>query len=744
MNIKNKKSVFIILSSLSFLGLFIVLFIISQSKHSQILQSRQLVIQEASAHYKNIKELEIWHNKFGGIFQNNYTQIHDNEYFFNIYSLKPKNQENLAIGFSKEGLEFFKNNSSDNVYYKFDNGDLQFIGALRTTQNCIECHNDFKIGDLRGGIEITIPTVNYKNAISTINSQYSTFYMMVFGFFVITLSSLLYLIKKMYDKKEEIENLNNSLELKVIERTNEINKLYDKEHYLKSLLETISELNQSLIETYSISSIIKTSLKKLQHHSSYKMIIFAHFDGETYHIKYNYGDLYGYFNEEYYSISTIKSMEISISIANAIENKHWSIDDKINLFSHNLHHRRNDYDLKASITLPLLDRENRHGFDLITIFTDRDGGFDNEEISILDTVVQDIKMALSAYKQRKLTEHLQKEQITNYEETILAFVDMIEQRDAYTAGHTLRVAKYSRLIAQELHIDEHTIKKIEKSAILHDIGKIATPDTILLKPGRLSKLEYKLIQNHVSAGYKMLSKVKMYSELAEIMKYHHEHYDGTGYPYGLKGDEIPIEAHILVVADAFDAMTTNRIYKGRMNVEDAIEELNKNSGTQFHPDVVKVASKCLKNISIHQTTQMPQSELEQQRFSYFFNDNLTGLYNEAYLQLVLNEGKQNFFAYIIKTKHFVDFNKEYGWDKSNELLKLVSNELQSYFKDCKIFRFEGDDFLILSDKHIIFSMDNINLSLMDYKNIISFDYQEYHIESKTDFDDFKLKFQVER
>jgi GGDEF domain-containing protein len=141
---------------------------------------------------------------------------------------------------------------------------------------------------------------------------------------------------------------------------------------------------------------------------------------------------------------------------------------------------------------------------------------------------------------------------------------------------------------------------------------------------------------------------------------------------------------------------------------------------------------------------MPQSELEQQRFSYFFNDNLTGLYNEAYLQLVLNEGKQNFFAYIIKTKHFVDFNKEYGWDKSNELLKLVSNELQSYFKDCKIFRFEGDDFLILSDKHIIFSMDNINLSLMDYKNIISFDYQEYHIESKTDFDDFKLKFQVER
>lgn len=740
MNIKNKKSVFIILSSLSFLGLFIVLFIISQAKNNQILQSRQLLIQEASAHYKNIKELEIWHNKFGGIFKSNYAHIRDNEYFFNIYSLKPKNQENLAFGFSKEGLEFFKHNTSNNIYYKFNNGDLQFIGALRTTQNCIECHSDFKVGDLRGGIEITIPTLNYKNAISTINSQYLTFYIMVIGFFFLTLSSLLYLIKKMYDKKEEIENLNNSLELKVIERTNQINKLYDKEHYLKSLLETISELNQSLIETYSISSIIKTSLNKLKHHPNYKMIIFAHFNDETYHIKYSHGDLYEYFNEEYYSFSTIQSMKICESITNAIKTKHWSIDNDIDISSNNPHHRKNDYALQASITLPLLDRESHDGFDLITIFTDRYGGFDTEEINILDTVAQDIKMALSAYKQRKLTEHLQKEQITNYEETILAFVDMIEQRDAYTAGHTLRVAKYSRLLAKELHIGEATIKKIEKAAILHDIGKIATPDTILLKPGRLNKLEYKLIQNHVSAGYKMLSKVKMYSELAEIMKYHHEHYDGSGYPYGLKGDEIPLEAHVMIVADAFDAMTTNRIYKGRLSIEDAINELNKFSGTQFHPTVVNAANNCLKNISIHQTTQMPQSDLEKQRFSYFFNDNLTGLYNEAYLQLVLNEEKQNFFAYIIKTRQFASFNKEYGWNKGNELLKLVSNELQGYFKDCKIFRFEGDDFLILSDKYIKFDIGNINLSIIDKKNIIKFDYEEYHIKNKQNFDDFKAKF----
>lgn len=740
MNIRSRKSVFIALSLFGLLGLLVVLFIISQAKYNQILQSRQIVLQEASAHYKNIKELEIWHNKFGGIFQNHSLNINENEYSFDIYSLRPQNQENMAYGFSKEGLEFFQKNLKENVYYIFNNGDFKFIGALRTTQNCIECHNDFQVGDLRGGIEITIPTTNYKNAINAINSQYSTFYFMIVIFFVLTLSSLLYLIKKMFDKKEEIENLNNSLELKVIERTNQINKLYDKEHYLKSLLETISELNQSLIETYSISSIIKTSLNKLKHHPNYKMIIFGHFNESTYHVKYDYGDLYESFNEEYYSLSTLESMQLAKSITNAIKTKHWDIDNSLDISSTNPHHRKNDYNLKSSITLPLLDRESHDGFDLITIFTDRYGGFDTEEINILDTVAQDIKMALSAYKQRKLTEHLQKEQITNYEETILAFVDMIEQRDAYTAGHTLRVAQYSRLLAKELHIDENSIKKIEKAAILHDIGKIATPDTILLKPGRLNKLEYKLIQNHVSAGYKMLSKVKMYSELAEIMKYHHEHYDGSGYPYGLKGDEIPLEAHIMIVADAFDAMTTNRIYKGRLSIEDALQELNKFSGTQFHPMVVNAANNCLKNISIHQTTQMPQSELEKQRFSYFFNDNLTGLYNEAYLQLVLNEEKQNFFAYIIQTKQFASFNKEYGWNKGNELLKLVSNELQSYFKDCKIFRFEGDDFLILSDDSIKFDIKNINLSIIDPNNIIRFNYEEYHIENKRNFDDFRIRF----
>jgi putative nucleotidyltransferase with HDIG domain len=346
-------------------------------------------------------------------------------------------------------------------------------------------------------------------------------------------------------------------------------------------------------------------------------------------------------------------------------------------------------------------------------------------------MVHDITMALSAYKQRKMTERLQQEQITNYEETILAFVDMIEQRDAYTAGHTLRVAKYSRMLAEYLSIDEVTIHKIEKAAILHDIGKIATPDTILLKPGRLNALEYELIKNHVTAGYKMLSKVKMYSELAEIMKYHHEHYDGKGYPYGFKNEEIPMEAHILIVADAFDAMTTSRIYKARLSVQDAMEELNAKSGSQFHPDVVSAALHVLSDAVIVQTSQMPKSDLEKQRFSYFFNDNLTGLYNEAYLNLVLHQMQDKFFVSIIRLRNFSHFNKEMSWNKGNELLISIANQLKELFPKGRIFRFEGDDFIVISSEAGGYEEGILNVKQIDPDGIVVLE-SEYIIINSTE------------
>lgn len=728
---KTKERVILILSSffLSLTGLLLVLGILNNSKNDQIAQTQQLLVQEATAHYSTIKEMQIWHNKFGGVFK---AGSNTDSYHFNIFSLNPKNEQNRATGMVKDALMHLKNHPKETIKYQFydENKRFSFVGVLYTQPRCVECHSNFTVGEMRGGIEITLPLTTYEKNLQTIEAQFNLFYLMVVGVYLLGMGTFFYFLHTLLKNKESIEELNTTLEVKVADRTREVQTLYGREHYLKKLLETITELNESLISTYSLGSIIETSLEMLQHHPNYKLILFGHFDGDVFHRRYVSGDLYGLLAQEHYTLNDLNESPIFDTVVNAIKNRRWEIKNSCTLdLPYRLRNRVEDYELQASISFPMIENEENGGFNLITFWTDRDQGFDQEEIKILDTVVHDITMALSAYKQRKMSERLQQEQITNYEETILAFVDMIEQRDAYTAGHTLRVAKYSRLLAEYLKIDDGMIHKIEKSAILHDIGKIATPDTILLKPGRLNALEYELIKNHVTAGYKMLSKVKMYAELAEIMKFHHEHYDGSGYPYGLKGDGIPLESHILIVADAFDAMTTNRIYKGRLSVAEAIHELNKQSGKQFHPHVVDAANHVLVDIPISQTSQMPQSDLERQRFSYFFNDHLTDLYNESYLQLILHQITDKIYVNIIRLHNFTTFNRRMSWNQGNELLIGIANQLKEHFPNSKIFRFEGDDFLIISDEEGRCLPSMVNISHIDTEKIVAIDFEYIVINS---------------
>jgi len=733
---------FLLMAGISLVGLFIVLSILNSSKKEQIEQSQKLLLQEATSHYETIKNLQIWHNKFGGVFKE---VADENSYNFNIFSLKPKNRENQAKEYIKETLEYFQKNPTEKVHYQFKNENkaFQFVGVLKTEAHCTACHTDFKVGEVRGGIEIKIPLITYHTSLETINNQFQLFYFLVLGFYLLVLIGLYYFIKSIFTHKEKIEELNSSLEKKVFERTREVHQLYSREHYLKNLLETISELNETLIESYSLGSIIETSLNTLHHHPSYKLIMFGHFDGKVFHKRYVSGDIYHLMGQDDYTLEELQNNSFLKATHAAIVNRKWQIDTSSEFTIPKYPNQRgSDYSIYSSISFPMIENANDYSYDVLTFWTSKEDGFDNEEISLLDTVNHDITMALSVFKQRKMTEKLQQEQLCNYEETILAFVDMIEQRDAYTAGHTVRVARYSRMIAEALHLDEQLIKRIEKAAILHDIGKIATPDTILLKPGKLNQLEYKLIQNHVTAGYKMLSKVKMYSTLAEIMKYHHEHYDGSGYPNGCKKDEIPIEGHILIVADAFDAMTTNRIYKGKKSVDEAIAELVKNSGTQFHPDIVAIAAKVLADVNISQTTQMPQNELEKQRFSYFFNDNLTGLYNEAYLQLVLNQLDSKSYINIVELKNFTQFNKVNSWADGNELLVNIANQLQIYFPTSKIFRFEGDDFFIISQDKVVFSKDMIRLEQFDTKGIIKVATEFFEINSMSDLYKIEKYFKV--
>ncbi len=300
---------------------------------------------------------------------------------------------------------------------------------------------------------------------------------------------------------------------------------------------------------------------------------------------------------------------------------------------------------------------------------------------------------------------LQDEKIANYKKSLLSFVRLIENRDTYTAGHSSRVAKYCVNMAKVMGYNKDMKAKLYQAGIMHDIGKISTPDFILLKPGRLNDVEYKLIQEHVVVGYNFLSQIPMYEDLAEIVKYHHERYDGKGYPYGLKGDEIPMLSHIMIVADAFDAMTTNRIYKKSKNVKEAIDEIKSLSGLQFHPKVVKVAISVFSDVSIQEDiNQIPKNDLEEERFFYYYKDILTGAYNNNYLEFCIRNRSYDKYNYRYLVgfflHHFTQYNNKAGWEQGDKMLIRVALYLQKYFKNSLVFRIHGDDFSVLSKNDI--------------------------------------------
>lgn len=161
--------------------------------------------------------------------------------------------------------------------------------------------------------------------------------------------------------------------------------------------------------------------------------------------------------------------------------------------------------------------------------------------------------------------------------------DAIDAKDNYTKGHSGRVAQYSKEIAERFGYDEKQQEKIFMMGLLHDVGKIGVPDEVINKPGRLSEEEFAKIQKHPAIGGRILGNIKEMPELAAGAKWHHERYDGTGYPEGLAGEDIPEAARIIAVADAYDAMTSNRSYRGVLPQEKVRQEIERGKGSQFDP-----------------------------------------------------------------------------------------------------------------------------------------------------------------
>ncbi len=271
---------------------------------------------------------------------------------------------------------------------------------------------------------------------------------------------------------------------------------------------------------------------------------------------------------------------------------------------------------------------------------------------------------------------------------ILPLITTIELRDAYTQGHSRRVAQYAKEFANYLQLDKVTQENIYLAGLLHDVGKVGIPDTLLLKPTKLTSKEYEIVQLHSTLSGQIVSTMPHYAYLADMIAHHHENWDGSGYPDGLQAEEIPLESRILSLADVFDALTTKRIYRPALSLERAIAILqDMQKSRKFDPNLFDKFIEFIKKYGIDHgeygfgTNQY--KEMEELRNNFFFKDSLTSLLNrEAILTLLRKIGEYGYKTdlILINFKNFREYNKEHGLKKGDKLLQAFATFLRTKLK----------------------------------------------------------------
>jgi len=180
--------------------------------------------------------------------------------------------------------------------------------------------------------------------------------------------------------------------------------------------------------------------------------------------------------------------------------------------------------------------------------------------------------------------------------TIAAITEALDAKDHYTFGRSKRVTYYSLKIGEAMNLSDTELSELELAGLLHDIGMIGVPEAILNKPDKLTAEEFNEIKKHVVTGAKILEEIKQLRSVIRIVSFHHERYDGKGYPYGISGNEIPVEAQIIAIADTYDGMTSDRAYRKGLPHEVAVEEIKKASGTQFSPELTEAFLKVIDSV----------------------------------------------------------------------------------------------------------------------------------------------------
>ena len=377
---------------------------------------------------------------------------------------------------------------------------------------------------------------------------------------------------------ESIKKLNDRLALvedKFIEKYNEVNQLYEKYLTETEKNKELYKFSELISGTKDLNKVYELTAQKLFEDFACRCAFILSIENKVFKLKVNKGSM---------TDEVIRSLEISDTLAPVLNEGKPVILHRYDLEKSNYLINDLKEPIYNLICIPLITKNDSRAFGAIGVINTIDGNDFSEDCEELINLIA-IEVAISI----KNIVYVSQLEIS-YEETMTCLAQALEGRDKYTHGHVDRVRDLSVKLATKMGLSKEEIKIIKRAATLHDVGKIATPDSILHKEGKLTPEEWEVMRMHPEMSAKILEPISsLPREVIAMVRAHHERWDGTGYPHKLSRNAIPRGAQIISVADAFDAITTDRPYRKGLSYESALAKLKRESiGTQFDPEVISV------------------------------------------------------------------------------------------------------------------------------------------------------------